>query len=373
MHNQASYRHWLSEKLGDELTTQVKRLRLMKDVKHIRLMADAHLAENVCVGCVLATTKLIYPTAIGGDIGCGMLAAPIAMCADDIQEKEAAVIFKRLSKSVPIIQHKNHSDLSIFGELSAELLQKEFIRNGSRQIGTLGQGNHFLELQRCKLSGQLWLMIHTGSRCMGPAIRDFHLNCGHGRSHGLTYLDSGTESGEAFLQDMQWARRYASVNRLMILAQCEALFHEVFQADINKSQLIHCDHNHCEQEDINGQSLWLHRKGACSVRANEQALIPGSMGSDSFHVVGTGSTDSMFSCSHGAGRTMSRFQARRSITSERLKKQLSGVFYQAEKLAGLTEEAPESYKRIGQVIKSQKNLFKVKRQLEPILSYKGTT
>ncbi len=370
--SKATYRHWLSEKLSDDLQLQTKRLLHAKDVKHLRLMADAHLANDVCVGCVLATSKLVYPSAVGGDIGCGMLSIPIDMEANFIQEKQAAQIFKYLTEHVPIVKQRKAIHLKNIDILSSEKLQHIAMRDGQYQLGTLGRGNHFIELHACNQSGQLWLTIHTGSRAMGPSIRDYHLGQTQKKSAGIKYLDLDSEQGKDYFQDMQWAREYANTNRMLILERCKNLFQQHFSVSIAEEDMIHCDHNHIEKLTIANQSLLVHRKGACSVNKGEQAIIPGSMGSDSFHVVGKGNADSLYSSSHGAGRCMSRQLARNTISKDNLSKQLSGVFYQSEKLHLLTEEAPTSYKKIETVMNLQKKLVKVTRRLSPVLNYKGT-
>lgn len=367
----ASYQHWLNERISPELQHQVNRLRNAKDVQHVRLMADAHLANEVCVGCVLATSQLIYPAAIGGDIGCGMLAIAFDAEADFIGQTQAQQILQHLSKAVPIIKQSQPQQLPFSDSLSCHSLEQQAQRDGRYQLGTLGRGNHFLELQQCSESGQLWLMVHTGSRGMGPAIRDHHLAHADGRSAGIGYLDSKSEQGIAYTRDMHWARKYANANRELILVQCQQMFHQLFGIEAEPDSLIHCDHNHFESLMVKGQSLLVHRKGASNVAKGVLAVIPGSMGSDSFHVAGKGNEDSLYSSSHGAGRCMSRQLARKTIGVDSLAKQLDGVYYQQSNLHLLKEEAPSSYKNIDEVMRLQKKLVKVRRRLHPVLSYKG--
>ncbi len=262
----ATYRHWLSEKISPDLQQQTQRLLHAKDIKHVRLMADAHLANDVCVGCVLATTHLIYPAAVGGDIGCGMLSIPFNMEASFIQGKHVNKIFTALMKYIPVVKQKNFYSFDTSHQLSSSKLQKIANSDGRLQLGTLGRGNHFLELQSCTETGQLWLMIHTGSRAMGPAIRDYHLDQSHTKSAGLKYLDVNSQTGQAYLHDMQWAREYAYSNRELILKNCQNIFKKQFSVSVDKTQMIHCDHNHIERLSVNNQSLIIHRKGACSVK-----------------------------------------------------------------------------------------------------------
>ena len=144
------------------------------------------------------------------------------------------------------------------------------MRDGQYQLGTLGRGNHFIELQVCNQSGQLWLTIHTGSRAMGPSIRDYHLGQTQKKSAGIKYLDLDSEQGKDYFQDMQWAREYANTNRMLILERCKNLFQQHFSVSIAEEDMIHCDHNHIEKLTIANQSLLVHRKGACSVNKGEQ-------------------------------------------------------------------------------------------------------
>lgn len=368
----ATYRHWLSERMDEALTNQVNRLRHAKDVKHVRLMADAHLANDVCVGCVLATSELIYPAAIGGDIGCGMLAIGFDVQASVITADNAQKILAELDELVPVIKHRQAQTYTLTEQLSSSVLTARALKDGALQFGTIGRGNHFLELQSCYQTGQLWIMVHTGSRAMGPLIRDHHLAGAQGKSAGIGYLNANTEQGQALINDMAWARAYARANRKEIMDKVAGILHRNFSANVDTHSMIHCDHNHLEPLLSNKGNLLVHRKGASQVTKGQMAVIPGSMGSDSFHVEGKGNTDALHSSSHGAGRCMSRQLARNTITPDNLERQIDGVFYQRQKLARLTEEAPSSYKNIDSVMKAQKALVKVKRRLAPVLNYKGT-
>ncbi len=368
----ATYQKWISETLDERVSQQIERLRHAKDVKHVRIMPDVHLANDVCIGCVLATDRLLYPAAIGSDIGCGMLAQGFNLPAQRITAEDASTIFEALHAQVPITKqaHGNH-DWQGPGELSCPTLQQVAAREGRYQLGTLGRGNHFLELQVEEATGDLWVMIHTGSRSIGPAIRRYYEARSDSKSAGMPYLDANTELGQAFLSDMVWARAYAQHNRRLILQEVHAIVEATLGGLPVADTLIDGDHNHVEHEQYGEEHLWVHRKGASASHLNRMVVIPGSMGAPSFHVMGLGSRESLCSSSHGAGRCMSREEARSRISVGRLLDEVAGNFVDARSVSGLVEEAPSAYKNVLKVMKAQRKLVKVKRRLMPVLTYKG--
>ncbi|OUS28417.1 hypothetical protein A9Q99_12920 [Gammaproteobacteria bacterium 45_16_T64] len=372
----ATYQHWVSESLPLSLTQQIERLRNLNDVKHVRIMPDAHLAHDVCIGSVLASDSLIYPRAIGGDIGCGMLAAEFTCAADAIGTREAKAILTLLRHRVPIIkQPKENICSEAFQQIECSLSHRALSaladKAGRIQLGTLGRGNHFLELQKDACSGALWVMIHTGSRAMGPAIRDHYETLSSNTSGGLHYLQATSPIGQHYLQDHNWARSYAAMNRRVILQQIENIIFQVLGVKPVNALGIDCDHNHLQQETHDNEVLWVHRKGASAVHKNCLAIIPGSMGTPSFHVIGKGNQQSLCSSSHGAGRCMSRHEAKKRVSFHRLQNEMEGIFYEKKQSRQLVEESPSAYKDISKVMKAQKKLVTIKRKLLPILSYKG--
>lgn len=248
---------------------------------------------------------------------------------------------------------------------------KKFEREGRYQLGTIGRGNHFLELQRCVDSDELWVTIHTGSRCMGPAIRDYFNSIATGKSKGLFYLVAESETGKLYMAEHSWARKYANFNRQLIFTRFARMLKGIIDIDPDIKRAVHGDHNHVESILLKGKAMLVHRKGANSARKGELAIIPGSMGSATFHCKGKGNPESLYSSSHGAGRCMSRQRASKTVTRANLAQQLQGVFYQPEKLSRLTQESPSAYKNIATVMKQQKKLVATVRRLEPVLNYKG--
>ncbi|SFI49120.1 RtcB family protein [Planctomicrobium piriforme] len=364
----------LAEPLLPEVVESVDRLRRADDVIYVALMPDVHLAAEVCVGSVVATRKRIYPAAVGSDIGCGMAAVAVQCDATLLEnERAAASLLANLYQQVPANKHRSRQPLPAAlseRELSDRRLNKLAQRDGCIQLGTLGRGNHFLEFQADEQGG-LWVMVHSGSRSMGQAITAHHLQQCDGASQGLKSLSAETSSGLAYLSDVEWARTYAAENRLAMLRAVDCILQSSFSTALDWETLIHTDHDHVQLESHFGQDVWVHRKGAQPAALGQPGIIPGSMGAPSYHVVGRGCAESLMSCSHGAGRRLSRFAARRTISSRELERQVRGLWYDHRRTEQLRDEAPSSYKDIEDIMRAQKNLVRIVRKLQPVLSYKG--
>jgi tRNA-splicing ligase RtcB len=240
-------------------------------------------------------------------------------------------------------------------------------RQASLQLGTLGGGNHFVELQADE-EDRLWLMVHSGSRGMGQAIRTHHMERASPAAAGLRVLEATSPAGAAYLNDVEWARRYAEANRSAIARAVE----EAVFCPARWATAISADHNHVALEDHGGCALWVHRKGAMMAAAGVPGVLPGSMGTHSYHVEGRGVAEALRSSAHGAGRAMSRDRARRAITSRELGRQMAGVWYDFRLAEALREEAPRAYKDVRSVLRAQAELVKVIRRLRPILNHKST-
>lgn len=365
---------WLAEPLAADVRRAVRRLAGAQDVRHVAIMPDVHVAGDVCIGTVLATTRLIYPAAVGGDIGCGIAAAAFDLPAGAIRAHGVADrLFALLRERVPIIRHARQTRPDVPPELldaplSDPQLESLRRRDGVVQFGTLGWGNHFLELQSDE-DDRLWLMVHSGSRAMGQAIRDFHLARAAGRSGGLAFLDAGTDAGAAYLADAAWARRYARASRRAMVDAVAAIIRELLAGSIDTPTYFDCDHNHVQPETHGGVLLWVHRKGANAAGAGQPGIIPGSMGTESFHTEGRGNAASLCSSSHGAGRALSREEARRTMSPKDLRRGMGETLY--DQSLDLREEAPAAYKDVGAVLRAQSELVKRVRRLKPLLSYKG--
>jgi tRNA-splicing ligase RtcB len=377
--NAAPMKSWLIEPLPTDVAQSIERLRHADDVRYLAVMPDVHLASEVCLGVALATSRLVYPAAVGSDIGCGMAAIAFDADAEAIaDERSAARVLAGLYRAIPAMKHSREvapvelPPVLPSAALSDPRLQKLAGRDGRYQLGTLGRGNHFVELQADE-QGRLWLMVHSGSRGMGQAITMHHLQRAKadGQTDRLVRFDAESPAGEAYLTDVAWAIAYAEQNRLAMIDAVGRLFGELFEVEVDRGTLIHSNHNHVRQESHDGQLLWVHRKGALSAEAGEPGVIPGSMGSASFHVSGRGEAASLCSSSHGAGRQLSRGEAAKVITARRVEQEMQGVWFDHRQTRSLRDEAPSAYKNIHAVMRAQRELTRIDRQLRPLLSYKG--
>ncbi len=372
----APMRCWLVAPMEDEVSQAIRRLRRAPDVQQVAVMPDVHLAEDVCVGVAVATSELLYPQAVGGDIGCGMLAVPFDVEAGLVREpRSAGRILGRLGESIPARRrHRRRAirmpdDLSRPG-LSDARLETLWGTTGALEFGTLGSGNHFVELQTDE-SERLWLMVHSGSRALGPAIRDHHLAGAAAVGGGLKSLRAGEDAGAAYLADAGLARRFALANRRQIALLVEEALFGSEGGRLQWAEAITTDHNHVEHEMHGTARLWVHRKGAMPAWPGQVGALPGSMGSLSYHVEGRGCPAALCSSAHGAGRILSRTDARRSITTRELQRQMGDVWYDFRQSDRLRDEAPAAYKDIRAVARAQRDLVKVVRVLRPVLNYKG--
>lgn len=374
----APIRSWASERLSDDIRKSLDRLARSDDVRHIAVMPDIHLGPDVCVGTAFATSELVYPDAIGGDIGCGMAAVALNALRSEVSIERARDLHRTIADTVPIQRQRAEAAEAMAdlvpssAELSLASLQSLAEAEGPYQMGTLGTGNHFLELQYDEDEERLWLMVHSGSRGLGQAIRAAHrANAVRSRS-GLMYLNVTTPDGEAYLRDMRWARRFAATSRRAMLWAVGRVVQQRFDWCLLDHSFFDCDHNHINEEDHHDKSMFIHRKGAMAARPDELGIVPGSMAAPSFHVTGRGVLDALCSSAHGAGRAMSRSEARSRVSRNRLMQELSDVFVDPRTVGVLREEAPSAYKDIHRVMKAQRRLVRVHRNLLPILTYKGT-
>ena len=373
-------RAWLTEPISKEVAQAIGALAELDDVERIAVMPDVHLAKEVCVGLAIATRARIYPAAVGSDIGCGMAAVRCQASVDVLaDERAAARLLAGLHQRVPSLKHRRETmpaslpDVLLQSSLSHPRLDKLKLRDGRVQFGTLGRGNHFLEFQGDG-QGQLWLMVHSGSRGMGQAISAYHAAVATGESltTGLTTFPADSAAGRAYLADAAWAEQYAAENRLDILAAVARLLGQLFAIELDRESLIHANHNHVHRENHGGAELWVHRKGVLSARRGEPGIIPGSMGTASFHTLGRGEPESLCSSSHGAGRALSRSAALREIGERQLLREMRGVWFDERQANKLRDEAPSAYKDIFAVMRAQRELTQIARRLAPVLSYKGT-
>jgi tRNA-splicing ligase RtcB len=367
---------WLAMPMEPEAAKTIERVRRADDVVHVAVMPDVHLANDVCVGTAMATTRLVYPSAVGGDIGCGMLAIPFDCDADVVRDPTAAgQILRLLGERIPTDRRHRSRTVPFPADLRPDDLSHPSLvaavkDHGHLQLGTLGGGNHFVELQSDS-GGRLWAMIHTGSRAMGQSVRSHHLARATVKSHGLLSVDADTDVGRAYLHDQDWARRYAAANREVIGSAIIEVLSTVGAIRPIESGILQCDHNHVRRETHFGREMYVHRKGAMPADDGLPGVVPGSMGTQSHHVTGLGNSNSLRSSAHGAGRLFSRHAARERFDRSEVRRQLDGVWYDPRRLDSLREETPKAYKDVKAVMRAQSDLVRVERVLRPVLVYKG--
>jgi tRNA-splicing ligase RtcB len=370
---------WLAEPLAKEVAQAIGGLAQLDDVEQIAVMPDVHLAKDVCVGLAVGTRSHIFPAAVGSDIGCGMAAVRCSGAAELLaDERSAARLLTGLYQRVPSLKHGQRTMPAGLPEslqqvpLSHPRLEKLKSRDGRLQFGTLGRGNHFLEFQT-DAERQLWLMVHSGSRGMGQAISAHHAESADRGSPAkrLLSFDVDSPAGRSYLADAGWAEWYAAENRLAILSAVGDLLHDLFGIGLADGSLIHANHNHVRREIHGGAELWVHRKGALPAQPGESGIIPGSMGTASFHTLGRGLPAALCSSSHGAGRALSRSAALQAIGERQLLREMHGIWFDERRAGKLRDEAPSAYKDIFAVMRAQRELTQIVRQLEPLMSYKG--
>ena len=371
MNKYSTLKTWVGHKLDVVIERRLRRLADAEDVLHVAVMPDVHLAGDVCNGVVVATKSKLFPQAVGGDIGCGYLSVALGVDADVIDQDIAALLLSKLHRAAPVNKHSNHCKIPIEGKLSSPRLEKFRSREGSLQLGTLGRGNHFVEFQRDQ-SGRLWLLIHSGSRAIGQLISAHHMRTADiDMVSGLKFLNANSDDGQRWLNDQQWARQYAAANRLAMLDAIQRIVLGPLGIPIDRDSLIHLDHNHVQQETHGGRDIWVHRKGAQALLPDQISVIPGSMGTSTYVVSGRGSMDALNSCSHGAGRAMSRKVAFNKLSTKVLQREMNGVWFDERKSNRLVDESPSAYKDIRIVMKAQKALVRIIDRRQPILNFKG--
>ncbi|MDH5682191.1 MAG: RtcB family protein [Spirochaetota bacterium] len=366
---------WIAEPLDHSVNEALERLCKTDDVRYLAVMPDIHLSHDVCIGTVMATDRYIYPQAVGRDIGCGLSAARISNASHIFSDElKVSKMQKLLKKIVPSLKQKSPlkalPESLIERRLSCEKLEKLKGRDGLWQFGTLGRGNHFLEFQMDEVSSDIWVTAHSGSRAMGQAIYLSHLRKSEESNTKLRFLGLNSEEGNNYLNDAGWAVDYARLNRQFVILSAIELMKNLFGMDIYEESFLDCAHNYVTRETHFGRDYLVHRKGAIGISKGELAIIPGSMGTYSYHVEGLGCEKSLNSASHGAGRAMSRSEARNAVKIKDFKKSMTGIYFDQEKIASLRSEAPMAYKDITSVMRAQRDLVKIIRRLKPIMNHK---
>ncbi|HEY2515843.1 MAG TPA: RtcB family protein [Polyangiaceae bacterium] len=346
-------------------------------VDHVAAMADAHLSEGIAVGTVFATEHAVVPRALGGDLGCGMSAIRLSGVSGEVERRTLQSFVELLGRAVPAGEaiHRGRG-VDVPGELLAGPLSTHALEHtrealAPRHLGTLGGGNHFLELDRDP-EGDLWLLVHSGSRGLGAAVAAHHARAaGASTSDPFAALDVREEPGRAYLADVEWALAFARENRRRLASRALDVLSSVLGAPVTPGESLDVHHNFVAQEPWGGRALLVHRKGAIAAPLGARALIPGSMGTASYVVEGLGEPASFGSCSHGAGRVLRRSEARERISTAALDRSMRHVVYPAHLARHLVEEAPAAYRDVREVLEDQEDLVVRRLRLEPLAVLKG--
>jgi tRNA-splicing ligase RtcB (3'-phosphate/5'-hydroxy nucleic acid ligase) len=350
--------------------------------RHVAAMADTHWGMGATVGSVMATQGAICPAAVGVDIGCGMAAVKTRLDASVLEGKLPA-LRHAIERGIPVGFHQRRDPHPSFAELlvrsAPSVATQSERKKASLQCGTLGGGNHFIEVCVDQDDSRIWVMLHSGSRNIGKVTAERHIGRAKDwtRRAGielpnpdLAYVSEGSPAFDAYIGDLKWCQDFALRNRQIMLADVlKDLRHVVGTGDLGLEPEIHCHHNYVSWERHFGRDVMVTRKGAIRARRGEFGIIPGSMGTGSFIVRGLGNPEAFESAPHGAGRKMSRGTARRRFTKEDLAVQTEGV--ECRKDAGVIDEIPGAYKAIEEVIQNSSDLVQVVSRLKQVVCVKG--
>ena len=370
-------------------------VRLPFVFNRVAVMSDCHSGFGMPIGGVLATMGVVIPNAVGVDIGCGMCAVKTSLT--EIDTETLKKIMGEIRKVIPLgfNKHDNGQDECLIPyRLLSEMIEKYPVvskeyNNALKSLGTLGGGNHFIEIQKGS-DGYIWIMIHSGSRNLGKQVADYYnklaveLNrkwfSDVPKEWELAFLPVDSEEGQSYIREMNYCVDFALANRQLMMDRIMEVFENIIGADFNNItseefndvDIINIAHNYARLENHFGENVWVHRKGATLATENTIGIIPGSQGTKSYIVKGKGNKESFMSCSHGAGRKMSRTKAIKELDLEKEIKMLDdlGVIHGIRNKEDL-DEAPSSYKNIDEVMENQKDLVEILVELTPLAVIKG--
>ncbi|MFB4302825.1 RtcB family protein [Actinomadura sp. NTSP31] len=374
----------------DQALDQLRNVSALPWVEGLAVMPDVHYGKGATVGSVIAMKNAVSPAAVGVDIGCGMTAAKSSLTVEDMPD-DLSGVRHRLERAIPVGRgsHKSAVDPAALPNLKERGwydFWKAFedlhpaVRAGlgraRAQMGTLGGGNHFLELCADD-GGAIWLVLHSGSRNIGNVLAEHHIEAARKLPHNQDLPDtdlavflSGTVKMDAYRHDLFWAQEYARRNRAVMMALAQNVVTRQFGEKRCKwNQVISCHHNYVAEEEYGGEELLVTRKGAIRAGAGDLGIIPGSMATGTYIVRGLGNETAYNSASHGAGRRMSRNKARKNFTVEDLVEQTKGV--ECRKDSGVIDEIPGAYKDLETVIEAQSDLVEVVAHLRQLVCVKG--
>lgn len=368
--------------IDDGALTQAKNLaNLPFAFKHIAIMPDVHIGFGMPIGGVLAAENTIIPNAVGVDIGCGMCA--VRTSATNIECDELKRVLNNIRELVPVgfKHHKKAQSNNWMPDADIDRMKivRQEYESARTQVGTLGGGNHFIEIQRGS-DDHIWIMIHSGSRNIGKKVADYYnktakvlnekWNNKLNVKQDLAFLPIETDEAHNYFNEMKYCIEFAFSNRKLMMQNVQNCFADVLTADFDS--IINIAHNYAILENHFNKDVIVHRKGATSAKKGETGIIPGSQGTNSYIVSGLGNTESFSSCSHGAGRTLGRRQAQRELNlqNEIAKLEERGIIHSIRSKRDL-DEASSAYKEISQVMNNQKDLVEVLVELEPLGVIKG--
>ncbi|MDU0479198.1 RtcB family protein [Staphylococcus chromogenes] len=355
---------------------------------HVALMPDVHVGMGSSIGTVFGTIGAVIPAAVGVDIGCGMIGVRTALTDADLAGHDLTQLRDEIERLIPLSPGNYNSKLRFdsardrvreLEDLAADGgVNLEHSPKWKHQLGSLGGGNHFIELCLDELN-RVWMFLHSGSRGVGNKIAQRHIRTAKADMRirrravadpNLAYLSEGTPEFDAYIRDLNWAQRFAYLNREEMMDRF-AYALELFMGEpVEELERINCHHNYTVREEHYGKTVWLTRKGAIRADLGVSALIPGSMGTASYVVEGLGNEESLRSAPHGAGRLMSRTEARSRFGSADLDARMSGIVYRPGE--DFVDEIPDAYKDIDQVIVDAAPLVKVRHKLRQVMNVKGT-
>lgn len=376
-------RNWASQLDPNALLQAERTARCPVVSGPVALMPDAHVGIGATIGSVIATEGAIIPSAVGVDIGCGMIAAETELIAGDLPDN-LSDLHSSISYAIPAGVGRGNNDLSDrraerwlkahpLSSLTGKLPEKALT-----QLGSLGSGNHFLEICLDERD-HVWVVLHSGSRGVGNILGTSHIKLARQQELGLEdrdlayFLESQPEFYD-YVLDMLWCQDYALFNRSLMFDRVMISLAEATTRPVAAVDRINCHHNFAalEEHEVEGvnRRLWVTRKGAIRAEVGDRGVIPGSMGACSYIVEGKGVTMSYNSCAHGAGRKMSRGQAKRELSKEDLRGRMEGVAWN-QNAGTLLDEHPDAYKDIVQVMRDQEDLVTITHVLRQVLNYKG--
>jgi tRNA-splicing ligase RtcB len=376
--------------MGDNARAQLRNVARLPFIhKWVAAMPDVHWGLGATIGSVIPTHKAIIPAAVGVDIGCGMMATRTTLTAGDLPDdlkqtrhsiERAVPVGMNSFQKTPVDSEKRYKKLGTQLRAILEKHPKIGQKRPENQLGTLGGGNHFIELCLDQ-EDRVWVMLHSGSRGIGNMIGRYFISLAKKdmeKAHlanlpdkDLAYFNEGTHHFGDYTEAVDWAQRYARTNReLMMQYVLEAMRGTrglpAFQADL---EAVNCHHNYVQREHHYGEDVWVTRKGAVRAGTGEMGIIPGSMGARSFIVRGKGNPESFESCSHGAGRAMSRTAARKTFSTQDHERMTAGVECRKDK--GVIDETPAAYKSIDDVMTAQADLVDIVHTLKQVVCIKG--